>query len=436
MFPAERISSESARRGISRSVLSERRRRLLVGAVLALGVLGTAWIAPAWAQSVTDTPPPLADYGDAPDENLDCALPGGVGHFPTLFDTINAAPGRTAPYHVPTLPAGLADYELGFPLFGPAKDDEAVADQPFCDWASPGCDLDNAPLVLCLNAGCTSGVVAGGISPCGSLAVGTCFGPPPVAPVLGFWIFSVTRGPLNTAPGLVNVAVDWNLSGSYGDAKLEWALQDSPVAALAGASELKITSPFPVLTVTLGPLPGQWSLGPFWTRFHLSEEKMLESFDGVSFLWDGSGRLGGYEGGETEDYYAWCDPEGRHDFPDCDKNAVPDRIDILFGRLHDQDRNGVPDECERKVAPRPAISFASYGGGILTIAGENLSSSTSVEINGRLVGRSYEYDALSRLIRVRGSLAELNLQSRGVNQLVVIEKGERSLPFSFSLGKR
>ncbi|HEY3246481.1 MAG TPA: hypothetical protein VGM03_24305, partial [Phycisphaerae bacterium] len=263
--------------------------------------------------------PILADFGDAPEAAACEGDPNNIvapTTYPTLLGTPNAFPGRDAPYHFALLNP-LADYQLGGP-----PDYEATAHQPVCDWLSPpppNCDndFDDGPIVLCLNAACTTGVAV--VPPptpftCPPLNAIACFGdcPPVGAAVTGCWIFSTARGPFSNQPGFVNVAVDVSLSGCYGDAPTEWPMRDQSLAVppLPWQVEFFKTPPFPVPTVywVFNPITQQfdWGIKPFWTRFTLSDEQLVPVF--TPGLWDGSGRAGGYQGGETEDWVTECDP--------------------------------------------------------------------------------------------------------------------------------
>ena len=102
--------------------------------------------------------------------------------------------------------------------------------------------------------------------------------------------------------------------------------------------------------MTVGPDPMSplgWAAAPFWTRAMVSNEVLSATF--VNGDWDGSGIAGGYVGGETEDWAVTCDPTAG--FEDCNRNRVPDPVDILRRTSRDRNHNGVPDECER-AGPR------------------------------------------------------------------------------------
>jgi hypothetical protein len=259
----------------------------------------------AWAQGA-------ADFGDAPDGVTSCQ--GGMLTTPSLYPTTIASPnavlGREGPHHFP-LPDPNADYFLGL---APTAEDLATGPfQPTCDWLTPPCDADDGPFVLCLNAACTTGVLSVPAGPCSEMAV-AAFGLAPGP--LAFWIFEASRGPFSTQPGFVNVAADWDLSASYGSAPGEWVLKDEVLDAAPWTTQIFMTAPFPATTVFPCTTSGLgWCIAPFWTRFHLSEEPLLATFDGVTSVWEGSGPLGGHSGGETEDMVVETDPQLVFDGP-------------------------------------------------------------------------------------------------------------------------
>lgn len=293
-----------------------------------------------------------ADFGDAPD-----GIPGCEGStscddvtgYPTLFGTANAAPGRTAPYH--TGDDVAVDYWLG-----DSPSQELDAFQPCCDWLSalgggPDADLDDAPLILCLDAACGSGVVVMPIA--GVMTAVGCFGPMPPFPTTGFWIYEVGMGA--SAPAaedrFINIAVDVNLNGVFGDLAVEWVDQDTPFPYVPDGVAVMGSGLFPVLVVFACGAPAGWCIGPFWTRFHAGPESMLAAFPGGT--WEGSGAPGGYTRGETEDWVVACDPQtGGGSCPgagDCNGNGRPDLVDVLMGTSQDNDGNRIPDECGGNV---------------------------------------------------------------------------------------
>ncbi|UCB51528.1 MAG: FG-GAP repeat protein, partial [Candidatus Zixiibacteriota bacterium] len=277
------------------------------------------------------------DYGDAPDDDPSC---GSLwGNYPTEWGTSNAFIGRTAPFHIPPEDPD-ADYWLG-DLDGVPTYEVGAIEAIDCDWLTPPCDQDDGPLVLILfdpnpppgapAPGGTGVVVAGG--PCEDQGSGG-FGPrpwppgfpPPATTVMGFWIFQVSRGPFaQDQPGFANVVVDWDMDGDYGSTNAaEWVLRDGEISFFPWEqTRTMVTIPFPVLTVGPSAAPGGWELGPFWHAFHVSDEQMLNTFDVISNAWDRSGQLGGYSGGETEDWVVVHDPEDTPWWPEPPVDSFP-----------------------------------------------------------------------------------------------------------------
>ena len=332
------------------------------------------------------------DFGDAPDGidacQLDavCDVPPSL--YPTLDPTANAVPGRTGPVHMIPAPGG-GNFWLGMD----APSAEAAAKQPCCDWLTPVppggvCDEDDVDAVLSFPFFPASfGVLTSDpIVPCGFGGFGVdgpppvmVPGPPPPPPGFAFtatamWTFPVEIG-AGEVPGaarFANVVVDSDNSGVFGDVAGEWVLKDSPIdfvpLAVLPLTLTVSTDTFEVLgfvSTAPGPLPGDdpvvtgWSVVGFWTRFTVGPEELncpACPFPGAA-EWDGSGPVGGYDRGETEDWYALGDPgAGPPQFPDCNNNGIPDILDIALGNSLDQNFDGIPDECA------PAIPTLSQWG--------------------------------------------------------------------------
>lgn len=235
--------------------------------------------------------PLIFDFGDAPDDAPLCG--GGAGAFPTLPQSLNAAPGRDAPWHKP------------LPLFaavnlGRAISYELSATQSLCDWQSQSCDRfgDDGPLVLCLDPQCLSGLTLGEAS-CGIGGFGSSFGPRPAPNAQGFWLLHTYRAENSAVETWVNVVTDADQSGSFGDDPAAWCLRDAEVSLILDNVQLHRTDPFPMSGV-LHTLPNnRWGVNAFWTRFMVADERVTNA---MASNWDGSGRVGGYGGGETEDW--------------------------------------------------------------------------------------------------------------------------------------
>lgn len=241
--------------------------------------------------------PPIVvfDHGDAPDLAPLCGDNGGLGFFPTLRASQNARSGREGPFHFP-VPVNDAINLGRFINF------EAAPPQPLCDWQSPGCDSfgEDGALLLCFDPKCRSGIMVGN-SNCGPGGFGAYFGPPPAADARAFWIFYTTRGASAFTATRVNVATDADQTGRFDDHPEAWALRDAEVDLIPGATQFFQTNSFPVGHLITPLTVGRWDLDPFWSRLSLSDETLAATFDS---FWDGSGPLGGYNGGETEDWMA------------------------------------------------------------------------------------------------------------------------------------
>ena len=247
---------------------------------------------------------PCADFGDAPDNDPACPSLM-MGMYPTQLGTTNALAGRTAPFH---FPLGGADYSLGGSPTYEANAIEAIT----CDWITgPPCDFDDGVTDLffpSLQAGIAAVVVG---PPCGqqinAIFPMQCPVPPPGAVVPAVWRFNVNRGASSTQAGFVNVVADFAADRRYGGGgagAAEWVLVNAPLPAGPGP-HLFVTGPFPV-QIICNP-NNTWTVAPFWTRAMVSPENIALPA-GVG--WDGSGRIGGYNGGETEDWVPLGDPGG------------------------------------------------------------------------------------------------------------------------------
>jgi hypothetical protein len=106
---------------------------------------------------------------------------------------------------------------------------------------------------------------------------------------------------------------------------------NQPVGAVT--PEWQLTGFFPVITTYLVPPPRRgWGILPFWTRFMVFDEAVAPVTAGG--LWDGSGMLGGYIGGETEDWVVEGDPDSGYEPPhDCFHSAGELTITLNPGDL-------------------------------------------------------------------------------------------------------
>jgi hypothetical protein len=80
----------------------------------------------------------------------------------------------------------------------------------------------------------------------------------------------------------------------------------------------------------------------------------------------------------------------------------------------------------------PVVNSVTYVKKVLTITGRDFTAAAGVEINGQMIERAFDFDSVANSLSIRLKLRKLNL-SEGDNQIVLIENGERSLPFVLRL---
>lgn len=80
----------------------------------------------------------------------------------------------------------------------------------------------------------------------------------------------------------------------------------------------------------------------------------------------------------------------------------------------------------------PVITNVSYIKKVITIAGRDFTAGAQVEVNGRVINQSFDFDSATNSLGLRLKRAKLNL-SDGDNQIVVIDHGQRSVPFILKL---
>ncbi len=75
----------------------------------------------------------------------------------------------------------------------------------------------------------------------------------------------------------------------------------------------------------------------------------------------------------------------------------------------------------------PSISDLTYVKKTITITGHDFTAAAQVEVNGRVIGKPFEFDPATNSLTRRIKPAKLNLVE-GANQIVLIENGQRSDP--------
>jgi len=225
----------------------------------------------------TEEEPQDADLGDAPDSSNNFGLQmtayptGMMGIYPTVYLTGSPPYG---PIHwrardVVYLGAGVSleqEADIGFDEDG-ANNLDPPSDTSDMDMLDDGVHF---PLIL-----------------------------PNCQPTTFKYDVTVVLPPPD--PLYVNVWFDWNQDGDWDDAMQcpqpapEWAVQNQQLTGLATGVYTFTTPPFMSAAGSAGPNPD-----PIWMRITLSEQPWV---DPMMTGWGGSGPLGGYAVGETEDYF-------------------------------------------------------------------------------------------------------------------------------------
>ncbi len=239
-----------------------------------------------------------SDFGDAPDDVLAYPSTGQMGNFPTCMTTANQIWIEHLNFgaHLGPMVDFEPDGNAGLcPSFAPYDDDECYAG-------------GDAGLIMPEPFTIIGGVVV----PC-SGSSGTGLGYPCDTAVWGANVdIDVTNNMGSQGDALMNVLIDWNKNGVWGDTVYcndilvpEHVLHNFAV-------------PFGYTGPLSGLLPPDFIIGPepgyFWCRFTISDMP-------VPFSWYGNGW---FEDGETEDYLIRVDTaSGTGDF---DYGDAPDGV--------------------------------------------------------------------------------------------------------------
>ena len=76
----------------------------------------------------------------------------------------------------------------------------------------------------------------------------------------------------------------------------------------------------------------------------------------------------------------------------------------------------------------PVITNVTYVKKTITISGHDFTGAAQVEINGRIIEKPFEFNAATNSLGIRLKARKLNI-IEGANQIVLLERGERSQPF-------
>jgi hypothetical protein len=91
---------------------------------------------------------------------------------------------------------------------------------------------------------------------------------------------------------------------------------------------------------------------------------------------------------------------------------------------------GVVDPPPNNV---PFITAVSYINKRIVISGRDFTAAAQVEINGKIIDRSFVFDGATNSLSLKLKYKKLNLKKEADNQIVLIEKSERSRPFILRL---
>lgn len=235
------------------------------------------------------------EYGDAPETAVAYPSTGVVGAFPTCItvgtsyvqhNNFGAQLGPTFDFE--------GDGNAGLcPGFAPYDNDECFADgDAGLLFPEPFTIVNNA-VVTCPNS------------------MGTSLGNPCAVAVWGSNIdIDLSNNMPNQTPGLMNVIIDFNQNGVWGDL----------VTCPTGQLPEHVLQNFPIPWGFAGPLsalmPPAFTIGPnsgyVWARFSITEQPVAANWDGHGF----------FEDGESEDYLLYIAPEQISDFGDAPEDVL------------------------------------------------------------------------------------------------------------------
>jgi hypothetical protein len=79
---------------------------------------------------------------------------------------------------------------------------------------------------------------------------------------------------------------------------------------------------------------------------------------------------------------------------------------------------------------KPTISNVTYVKKRLTITGQNFTAAAQVEINGKIIDLPFDFDTATNSLNIKMKAKKLKLTGDTDNQIILIEKNERSQPFT------
>jgi hypothetical protein len=242
--------------------------------------------------SFTLTAQDYLEYGDAPEGAIAYPSTGAIGSFPTCVTV--------------TLDGFVQHNNFGA-FLGPGFDFEFDGNAGSCPGFNPydmdECFLDGDAGLLIPEPFTIDN--SNQVVPCPN-SIGTALGSTCQIAIWGQNIdIDVTNQMPGATVGLMNVVIDWDQNGHWGDL----------VTCPSGQIPEHVLQNFAVPNGFVGPLsilaPPNFTIGPnpgyYWGRFTISEQP-------VNINWDGNGV---FEDGESEDYLLWVIISDEYDYGDA-----------------------------------------------------------------------------------------------------------------------
>jgi hypothetical protein len=93
----------------------------------------------------------------------------------------------------------------------------------------------------------------------------------------------------------------------------------------------------------------------------------------------------------------------------------------------------LPQAPPPPVKKIPVITNATYVKKTIKITGHDFTAAASVEINGKVIEKTFSFDAATNSLSLKLKVKKLNLNKHGDSQIVLIENNERSTAFTLHL---
>ena len=93
----------------------------------------------------------------------------------------------------------------------------------------------------------------------------------------------------------------------------------------------------------------------------------------------------------------------------------------------------LPQTPPPPVKKIPVITNVTYVKKTIKITGHDFTAAASVEINGKVISKTFSFDAATNSLSLKLKVKKLNLNKHGDSQIVLIENNERSTAFTLHL---